>query len=155
MPAVPEEIKFVNRLNSAGNAIVATAAQQMTAFMDFINNDKYLSSRKGKYSERNGAKTPWEHVIDMRIAQDFILDVKGNKHDLQLTLDIFNLTNLINKDWGRQYFVTNQAYNLLTTINRTSGPFAGKGYNFTPGAPYTTAFGSRWQGQIGIRYSFN
>ena len=155
VPASPDEIKFVDRLNSAGNAVVATAAQQMTAFMSFIDNDKYLSSRKGKYTSRNGSGTPWEHVIDMRIAQDFTLNVKGNKHNLELTLDIFNLTNLINKEWGRQYFVTNQAYNVLTTINRTSGAFAGKGYNFTPGNPWTSAFGSRWQGQFGIRYSFN
>lgn len=155
VPASPDEIKFVDRLNSAGNAVVATAAQQMTDFMNFINSDKYLSDRKGKYTERNGAKTPWEHVIDMRISQDFTLDVKGNKHNLQFTLDIFNLTNLINKEWGRQYFVTNQAYNLLTTINRTSGAFAGKGYNFTPTIPYTAAFGSRWQGQFGVRYTFN
>lgn len=155
VPASPDEIKFVDRLNSAGNAVVATAAQQMTDFMNFINEDKYLSSRKGKYAERNGRSTPWEHVIDMRITQDFTLDVKGQKHNLQFTLDVFNLTNLINKDWGRQYFVNNQAYNLLTTVNRTSGQFAGKGYNFTPGAPYTVSFGSRWQGQFGIRYSFN
>lgn len=155
VPAVPAEIKFVDRLNSAGNAVVATAAQQMTDFMNFINNDKYLTSRKGRYTQRNGRSTPWEHVIDMRITQDFVVDVKGNKHDIQFTFDIFNLTNLINKNWGRQYFVTNQAYNLLTTINRTSGGFQGKGYNFTPGEPWTPAFGSRWQGQIGVRYSFN
>ncbi len=153
VPASPDEIKFVDRIS--GTTVVATAAQQLAAFMNFVDNDKYLSSRKGKYTQRNGSSTPWEHVIDMRITQDFVVDVKGNKHDLQFTFDIFNLTNLINKDWGRQNFVTNQAYNLLTTINRTSGAFAGKGYNFTPGAAYTPAFGSRWQGQIGVRYSFN
>jgi hypothetical protein len=82
----------------------------------------------------------------------------GKKHSLQFTLDIFNLTNLLNNDWGRQYFVTNQAYNILASLNRTSGPVAyrGKGYNYTPGAlPWTLAFGSRWQGQVGLRYSFN
>ena len=68
---------------------------------------------------------------------------------------MFNLTNLINKDWGRQYFVGNQAYSILSTVNRTSGPNAGKGYNFNSGTPWTTSFGSRWQGQVGIRYSFN
>ncbi len=155
VPASLSEITFVDRLNSAGNAVVATAAEQATAFMAFIDGDKYLASRKGKYAERNGGKTPWEAVVDMRIAQDFMITVGGQKHDLQLTFDIFNLTNLINNNWGRQYFVTNQAYNLLTTINRTSGQFAGKGYNFTPGTPWTLSFGSRWQGQFGIRYSFN
>ncbi len=153
VPGSVEEIKFVDRIS--GSTVLATAAQQTQQFMEYINNDKYLSSRKGKYTERNGSSTPWEHVVDMRFTQDFTLDVSGNKHNLQLTFDIFNLTNLLNKFWGRQYFVTNQAYTVLSTVNRTSGQFAGKGYNFTPGLPWTLAFGSRWQGQIGIRYSFN
>ena len=155
VPLNASQIKFVDRLSSNGQTVISTAAQQAAAFEDFINNDKYLSKRRGKYTERNGRSTPWEHVIDARISQDFYVMVNGNKHDLQLTFDIFNLTNLLNKDWGRQYFVTNQAYNLLSTVNRTSGPFIGKGYNFTPGDPWTPSFGSRWQGQIGIRYSFN
>ncbi|MFT4024944.1 MAG: hypothetical protein QM664_14295 [Flavihumibacter sp.] len=78
----------------------------------------------------------------------------SKKHAFQFTFDIFNLTNLINKDWGRQFTVTNQAYNLLTTVNRSNGTV--KGYNYTPNAvPWTMSFGSRWQGQIGLRYTFN
>ena len=153
VPGSPEEIKFVDRIS--GSTVLATAAQQKAQFLEYIENDKYLSSKKGKYTDRNGSSTPWEHVVDMRLAQDFTLDVNGNKHNLQLTFDIFNFTNLLNKFWGRQYFVSNQAYTVLSTVNRTSGQFAGKGYNFTPGNPWTLSFGSRWQGQIGIRYSFN
>ena len=94
--------------------------------------------------------------MDARLAQDLFLNVSGKKHAVQITFDVFNLTNLINKDWGRKYSVNNQAYNLLTTINRTSGQFAGKGYNFTPiQSPWGLNFASRWQGQIGFRYSFN
>ena len=157
VPGAPEEITFVDRIvTSQGvTTVVSTAAEQKQQFLDFVNNDQYLKTRKGKYAERNGAKNPWEHVIDMRVAQDFYINVGGNKHDLQLTLDIFNLTNLINKDWGRQFSVGNQAYTVLTTVNRTSGQYAGKGYNFTPGPAYAPTFGSRWQGQIGFRYSFN
>lgn len=153
VPGSAEEIRFVDRIS--GSTVLATAAQQQAQFFEFIKSDKYLSSRQGKYTERNGSSTPWEHVVDMRFAQDFTLDVSGSKHNLQVTFDIFNLTNLLNKFWGRQYFVTNQAYSILSTVNRTSGQFAGKGYNYTPGLPWTLAFGSRWQGQIGIRYSFN
>lgn len=154
VPNNPSEIKFVDRLNSAGTAIIATAAQQSADFEAFISKDKYLSKRRGQYTERNGRSTPWEHVVDARISQDLYLSVSGRKHDIQLSFDVFNFTNLLNKEWGRNYSVTNQAYNLLTTINRASGPFAGKGYNFTPQNPWSMNYGSRWQGQIGIRYSF-
>jgi len=156
VPLDASQIKFVDRLNNTNSAIVSTAAEQAVAFESFIQKDKYLSKTRGKYTERNGRSTPWEHVIDARIAQNFILSVNNRKHDLQFSFDIFNLTNLLNNDWGRQYFVSNQAYNLLATVNRTTGAFIGKGYNFTPvKEPWSTSFGSRWQGQFGIRYSFN
>jgi Carboxypeptidase regulatory-like domain/TonB-dependent Receptor Plug Domain len=155
VPANASQIKFVDRLNSAGNAVVATAAQQAAAFEAYVNGDSYLTKRKGLFTERNGSSTPWEHVVDGRIAQDFTIKTGEKKHALQVTFDVFNLTNLLNNKWGRQYFVTNQAYTILSTVNRTSGAFIGKGYNFTPGSPWTTSFGSRWQGQLGIRYTFN
>jgi hypothetical protein len=135
-----------------------TAAQQAAAFDLYVSKDRYLNSRKGDYVERNQSNTPWEHVIDMRLAQDFYITVGENKHTLQLTFDVFNFTNLINKDWGKQYTVTNQAYSVIQAVNRTSGPVAsrGKGYNYTPGSvPWTLSFSSRFQGQIGVRYSFN
>lgn len=155
IPRNPSEIKFVDFLNS-DNTVRYTAAAQSAAFDAFIGNNKYLNKRRGTYTERNGSSSPWEHVIDMRFTQDFFITTGEYKHTLQFTFDVFNLTNLLNKDWGRQYFVTNQAYNLLTTVNRTSGAFMGRGYNFAIGQdPWGLSFGSRFQGQIGLRYSFN
>ncbi|HEV8283184.1 MAG TPA: carboxypeptidase regulatory-like domain-containing protein [Chitinophagaceae bacterium] len=157
VPANPSQIKFIDFLNT-DNTVRFTAAQQAAAFEQFIQDDYYLRKRRGQYAERNGRSTPWEHVIDARIAQDFYITAGGKKHDLQVSFDIFNLTNLINDEWGRQYSVGNQAYTVLTSLNRTSGPVAsqGKGYNFTIGqTPWSTNFGSRWQGQVGIRYTFN
>ncbi len=153
VPRNPGEIKFVDRVTNVNGqqVVLATAADQGNAFQDFIDKDPYLSKRRGQYSERNGRSTPWEHVIDARVAQDFYIMANNKKHDLQFTFDIFNLTNLINKDWGRQYTVTNQAYNLLSTVT-VNGQ---KGYNFVNQKPWSPTFGSRWQGQIGIRYSFN
>ena len=154
VPADPSQIHFIDRLSGSGT-VIATAAEQAAAFEEFINNDKYLSSRRGQYTERNGRSTPWEHVIDARIAQDFFMNVGGKKHAIQVTFDVFNLTNLIDEDWGRQYTISNQAYAVLTAVDRPSGPNAGKGYNFTPRKPWSTTFGSRFQGQLGIRYTFN
>lgn len=158
VPTGPSQIKFVDAVNSSNTTVVQTAAQQSAAFESFINGDEYLSKMRGKYAERNGRSTPWEHVIDARLTQDFSVKAGSKRHTLQLTFDVFNLTNLINKDWGRQWGVSNQAYNLLTTVsNRTSGPAPGQGvgYTFTNRVPWTMNFGSRWQGQLGVRYTFN
>lgn len=155
IPTNASEINFVDFINS-NNTVRYTAAEQAAAFQDFISNNKYLNSRRGKYTERNGSSTPWEHVIDVRISQDFAINVGESKHTLQFTFDVFNFTNLLNKKWGREYAVTNQAYNLLTAVNRTSGAFIGKGYNFSIGqTPWAPLFASRFQGQLGLRYSFN
>jgi outer membrane receptor protein involved in Fe transport len=155
VPRNQSEIKFVDFLN-LDNTVKYTATQQSAAFDSYISSNKYLNKRRGMYTERNGSNTPWEHVIDMRFTQDFFLTTGETKHTLQFTFDVFNLTNLLNKDWGRQYSVTNQAYSILSTVNRTSGAFAGKGYNYAIGQdPWSVTFGSRFQGQIGFRYSFN
>lgn len=155
IPRNPGEIKFVDFLNS-NNTVRSTAAQQSAAFESYISKNSYLNKRRGTYTERNGSNTPWEHVIDMRFTQDFFITTGESKHTLEFSFDVFNLTNLLNRDWGRQYTVSNQAYNLLATVNRTTGPFAGKGYNFSSGQdPWGASFGSRFQGQIGLRYSFN
>ncbi len=157
VPADPSQIKFIDFLNP-DNTIKFTAAQQSAAFEKFIQDDPYLRKRRGQYAERNGRNTPWEHVIDARIAQDIYFTAAGKRHTLEVSFDIFNLTNLINNEWGRQYSVGNQAYTVLTSLNRTSGPVVsqGKGYNFTIGqTPWSTNFGSRWQGQLGIRYTFD
>lgn len=155
VPRNQSEINFVDFLNTNGT-VRYTAAQQAAAFESYVASNKYLNSRRGNYTERNAGSTPWEHVLDMRLAQDFYIRTGQKKHTLQLTFDVFNLTNLINRNWGRQRFVNNQAYSILTTVNRTSGPNIGKGYNYNIGQdPWNMSFGSRFQGQIGLRYSFN
>lgn len=157
VPKDLNEIAFVDILNS-DQTVRFTAAEQAAAFDLYVSKDSYLNSRRGNHTERNQNNTPWEHVVDMRLAQDFYITLGENKHTLQLTFDVFNFTNLINNDWGRQYSVANQAYSILTSVNRTTGPVAsrGKGYNFTPNSvPWSLSFSSRFQGQIGVRYSFN
>ncbi len=147
VPEFASQIKLV----ASGST---TAAAQWTALDAFIKADPYLSTRRGKYAERNGAETPWEHQFDVRITQDFGAIVKGSKNKIQLTFDIFNVGNLLNKDWGRQYFVSNQALTLITYSTSNGGgytfkaPSTGKGYQ-------TSGFGSAWSGQFGVRYLFN
>jgi len=57
--------------------------------------------------ERNDDRTPFEHVIDLRFRQElfgaFFEDVSSRAQKLELTVDIFNFTNFLNKDWGRRY----------------------------------------------------
>lgn len=146
---VPASASEINLL-PIGGANPRTPAQQWESLNAFIENDDYLRSRKGQYAERNGARTPWEHQFDLRIAQDLGIVVRGTRNVLQLTFDIFNVGNLINEDWGRAYSVTNNAVELITV--------SGTGFTFNRSNPAgydISDLGSRWQGQFGLRYIFN
>ncbi|WP_264521590.1 TonB-dependent receptor [Flavobacterium sp. N1994] len=147
-------------VNAAG-VPSATAAQQVADYEDFINNNDYLSSRRGKFTERNGDFTPWNIQTDMRIMDEFrISDKKDNVHTIQFSISIINVGNLINKDWGRSYFVPN-TFNSTASIGLTkTGNLSANGdpiYSFSKptSAPYVVdQFASRFQAQFGVRYSF-
>lgn len=130
---------------------------QANALKAFIAQEPYLKDRRGEFAERNAARVPFESLIDFRLTQDFYLTVAGQKNTLQLTLDIFNLGNLLNSDWGRISYVSNNYrlmdYRQLQPV--TNLPV----YRFNPTTPnkvwQTSDFTSRWRAQIGIRYIFN
>jgi len=155
VPRNRSEIRMINNL-TVGTGTAArtyTPDQQWAALDAFISNDPYLSKLRGQYTQRNGARLPWQHQFDFRIMQDIGTVIGTSKNRLQLSFDIINVGNLINKKWGRQYFVTNQAYQLISYSSTNNGSFT-----FSPETPQNIAsesFSSRWQGQLGVRYLFN
>jgi hypothetical protein len=153
VPASQSEIVFAD---------AATASAQWTALDNFIENDDYLSTRRGDYAERNGARMPFTSVIDFKFAQDIYVSGGDIEHRLQLTFDLFNLTNLINNKWGRMFYVGNNALQLLEFegfVDDANG-------DYTPTFSFDDPDGdvwdiddigvvsSRWQAQIGLRYIF-
>jgi len=137
------------------DAKLGTAAVQAQAFMNFVESDEYLSTRKGNFTERNGGRTPWNTTMDLKLLHTIKLNEKGN--DLQFSLDIINATNLINSSWGRIYFSPN-TFNSTASLGltRTNSGSADPLFKFsTPPAAYSIdQLGSRWQMQVGARYSF-
>ncbi|MDQ1095092.1 MULTISPECIES: TonB-dependent receptor [Chryseobacterium] len=157
-----EAAKYIAPIKDASGNILVTTAQQVADYENFINGNEYLSSRRGKFTERNGDFTPWNIQADFRIMDEIRLSQK-NKSNLQISLSIINLTNLLNKDWGKVYFVPN-TFNSTASVGltkvgnvATGQPGAGDPtYNFkTPNLPYTIdQFASRFQAQLGVRYNF-
>lgn len=159
IPANQSDINLVDYQDANGNTV--TASEQWSNLSQYIANDDYLSGNKGGYAERNGARLPFQTVLDFRLAQDFYINKNDKKHTLQITFDIFNLTNLINPAWGRRYFMSNDQYALYEFVGFDANTNKPK-YNFKGGSddtPWTIddsgINSSRWQGQIGVRYSFN
>lgn len=144
---------------------LVTAAEQWSMLDQFISNDSYLSERRGRLAERNMARVPWSHTLDLKFTQDFYINAGGKRNTLQLTLDIFNFTNMINKDWGKQKLVNFQTVNLLDFrgyVDEAAGDYTPV-YRYTLGVTdpedlYITddtgTTSSRWQMQVGVRYIF-
>jgi hypothetical protein len=124
----------------------------------FIDNDPYLKEHRGSYAARNGARTPWENKFDIRFMHEFFHTIGDRKNTIQITADIENVANMLDQDWGRDYFVVNGAYNLLRLegfegANNTGRPV----YSFdntNKEAWQTSNFGSIWRMQVGVRYIF-
>ncbi len=154
VPANKNDIHF-GTVDANGVATTAPDADaQWTALNNFIEQDKYLSTRRGKYAQRNGAMLPWYSQLDFKFLQSFAVG-KESKHKIQVSLDILNLGNMINSNWGIRKFA------------RTTDPIKANGVDVN-GVPYfkfdtslkssyvdDVSLRSKWQMQIGLRYIFN
>ena len=166
LPYIPKSQSDINLKDNG----TYTAAQQWTDLNTFIDGDKYLKSRRGQYAERNGLRTPWNHDLDMKLMHEFKLSKTNKSHTLQVSIDLFNVLNLLNNDWGHVNFVTNlnnYTVNLLKFVADANGKNPGAPstgyiptYNFVKPAGindhyYTVdPINSRWQAQFGIKYNF-
>jgi hypothetical protein len=158
VPNDGNELTFSDIKDADGN-VTFTAQQQREAFMQFVDNNDYLSSRKGQYAERNGALLPWLTTLDLSVQQEFYVNIGTRKHTLQLRADFYNFGNLLNSEWGVGDITANNFP--LRFVKRDLGknqPI----YQFTPvsGKLPTEALrkdislNSVWQAQLGIRYIF-
>ncbi len=65
---------------------------------DYISSDPCLDAARGTLLKRNTCRGPWQTYINARLTKVFPT-LSGQS--FELSLDIFNLPNLINSDWGR------------------------------------------------------
>jgi hypothetical protein len=116
----------------------------------YIQQDEYLSANRGNVAGKYEAIKPWYSNWDLRIAQDYNMK-KGQK--IQFTLDILNVGNLINSEWGVRQNVGNEQP-IGVSVDGAGNPT----YSFdtTQTKTYNNDFSllSRWQAQFGLRWKF-
>lgn len=153
-------------IGSGMTARTFTPEEQAAAFEAYINQDEYLSSRRGQYAERNGALLPWLWRADFSVAQDINIMIGGKRNSIQVRADILNFTNMLNKDWGVGQRVINARpisfagvtaegvpqYRMVTTGSGTSTRLLDA--TFQPDFDILN-FSTFWRAQLGIRYTFN
>ncbi|MBQ5581852.1 MAG: TonB-dependent receptor [Bacteroidales bacterium] len=132
-------------------------------FMDFVHNDPYLSKNQGKYAEAYSVYSPWVHRLDFSYKHDFQVKLGQNTNTLQLSLDVKNILNMFNSNWGVSKYL-NPAIGSDARILKYEGVDAegyakfstpksihGKTETFVP----NHALGQCWYASIGIKYMFN
>lgn len=165
VPKDPSEIKFSDLKVVTGTTTVTyTAQQQSDMFFRYVEQDKYLRGRKGKYAERNGAIAPFTGQFDFKFVQDIFSNIGGKRNTLQFSWDVQNLGNFLNKEWGIQQSVATSSILVPTNIAAlTPGGTTRPTFTLATDRNLPTSktfrdnvgFGSTWVMQFGLRYIFN
>ena len=129
------------------------AEGQADAFKAFIEQDDYLSSRRGDFAEKYGALSPWYNTWDLRVLQD--IGLPGSDNKFQISIDVLNIGNLINSSWGVRQFATGTSLAQPIGVSVTDGNPV---YSFDTDLTNTFfndfSAASRWRMQLGLRYIF-
>ncbi len=67
------------------------------AVIEALERDSCFGSERGRTLGRNECRAPWEHKLDMRLAQSFDM----GSSVVRVEADLLNLLSLINAEWGR------------------------------------------------------
>ncbi len=156
------ELQAQTFVNNPVGSVTYTPQQQKDALESYIQKDKYLSKNRGKFADRNGARLPFTHNLDLKLQQDFTLKLGKNTYQLQFTWDIYNFTNMLNRDWGKQYFAGNDQFGLINFAGYVASTNLTPQYRFNPTitTPYnfnnsaTPGYANRWVSQVGLRFNF-
>ena len=131
-------------------------------FMDYVHADKYLSKNQGKYAEAYSVYSPWVHRLDFSYKHDFKVRAGKSMNTLQLCLDVKNLLNLFNSDWGVSKYMNpdlgegrilkyegydKDGYATFSTPTAVNG-------NVNVWNKYVN-IGQCWYASVGIKYMFN
>jgi hypothetical protein len=139
------------------------SADDQTRFMDYVHADSYLKNHQGEYAEPYSVYSPWVHRIDFGYKHDFVFKAGKDIHKVQLSLDLKNVLNLFNSEWGVAKYL-NPAIGSEARILKYEGVDAegvatfstpssirGDIKTFTP----SYSLGQCWYALIGIKYIFN
>lgn len=149
-----QEIRFSGFSDSiaADNSAAAQAIRervQRQAFEDFVERTPCLRRQRGRIVERNSCREPWSNTTIASLRQ--AIPVGGRAVEVQL--DVFNVLNLLNGDWGRR---REAAPALLEHAGQTAGPAPTSRpiFRFDASNPgwTTVAVESAFQLQLALRY---
>jgi hypothetical protein len=147
---VPSSYSEILLINDEGELTVPSDPAYNQLF-SFITQDDYLRTHRGKVCERNGARCPWAHQLDLRLAHSVGINVSNR---IEVSAELLNVLNLLNGSWGLVQYVPNQVVPVLQfyKLDQKNRPW----YRWAPRTSPLVAdpLLSRWRLKLGVRYTF-
>lgn len=155
LPFIPADASQITLANPA----------QFDALNQFIQSQDCLQKARGQILPRNSCPNPWQNYLNARLGA-VIPTIHGQ--EFELSLDLFNVLNFIDRDWGlyKQVSEFEEGPRFLNAVGfdaANNRPI----YSFTaPAVIEQTVFGenpsgaqagvnrSRWTMQLGAKYRF-
>ncbi|WP_202946854.1 hypothetical protein [Nitritalea halalkaliphila] len=110
---------------------------------------RYLRESFGSVARRNGGENPFFFTVDLRLLKTI---KTFGKQRFEVSADVFNFMNLLNKDWG----VNNDLGRTrnLQSIRGFDQATRTYQYNVESGVGVLPINGTPWRMQLGLRYAF-
>lgn len=108
----------------------------------------YIRKSFGKVAERNGGVNGFYGTVDLRLTKKFKTYKTQN---LEISVDIFNFANLLNKNWGAGHDLGKQNIYSIKGFDQESKQFV---YNVNANTGVSSLNGTPFQVQLGLRYGF-
>ncbi|MFR9551690.1 MAG: TonB-dependent receptor [Rikenellaceae bacterium] len=125
------------------------------SFVAWVESDDYASSHRGQFAERNAILSPFEHHFNLHFAQNYIYNkAKGSR--IEVSCDIMNIGNLLNREWGMYSASTYDAYPLeIKSVTESSTGVYTPEYSWNGSQVIGfDEYSSRWYMQLGVRVTF-
>lgn len=130
-------------------AAVGTAMRALLDDPNSVARD-YLRANLGRIAARNGAANPFTGRVDLRLSRA-LATLRGQQ--AEVSVDVFNIDNLLNHSWGAQKIVpaANQALLSITGFDLPTHRYT---YNVNKNFGIPVKQGDPYLIQLGVRYHF-
>jgi hypothetical protein len=86
-------------------------------YANYLNDYDCIRENVGRIMRRNACEQPWRNSLDMSLRKRFDL---RDRRGVELSVDMFNVLNGLNKDWGKYETVSAARRNLLAPSSYNS-----------------------------------
>jgi outer membrane receptor for ferrienterochelin and colicin len=144
-----------------GSNLQFTNAAERDQYLAALEAFDCVAEQEGGFARRNSCRNPWFRSLDLRLAKD--IRTFGTQR-AEVIVDLFNVLNGLNRDWGRSVTVSGDATRLLRaeSYDAVTGNIV-YSTNYSPDAePDQRGFGTarpltfgdpqQFQVQLGLRY---